>query len=399
MISVEEASKHILENLFLPAVENISLENAVNRVLAEDLVADRDFPPFDRVTMDGIGIAYEAFENGHRQFPIEGIAAAGAEETKLNNPLHCLEVMTGAMCPEGCDTVIRYEDVEIKEDVAFLKIDTIESGKNVHLQGEDRRRASVIVKKGTKISPAEIGVAATVGKTRLNVLANPKVLVISSGDELVPVEKTPEPHQIRRSNAPTLRALLENEGIGVQEHHLPDSEEVITRSLSTWIQNYDAIIMSGGVSMGKFDFIPNVLDKLGVESKFYKVTQRPGKPFWFGTYQNKCKVFAFPGNPVSSFMCANRYFLPWWRKSLGQQAFPKVYASLASDYFFKPDLTYFVQVKTAFSPSGQLSAQPVTGHGSGDFANLTDVDAFLELPKGRNEFKKGESFPLYWFRK
>lgn len=388
-----------MENLYVPAIENISLHHAVNRVLAEDLVADRDFPPFDRVTMDGIGIAYEAFENGHRQFPVEGIAAAGAEEQKLKNPLHCLEVMTGAMCPEGCDTVIRYEDIEIKEGVAFFKIDTLDRGKNVHLQGEDRRRGSVIVSKGSKLSPAEIGVAATVGKSRLQVLANPRVLVISSGDELVPVEENPAPHQIRRSNAPTLRALLEDHGLQVEEHHLPDNEEVITSSLSTWIQNYDAIIMSGGVSMGKFDFIPNVLDKLGVQSRFYKVAQRPGKPFWFGIYKDQCKVFAFPGNPVSSFMCANRYFLPWWRKSLGLKPYPKVYASLTRDYYFKPDLTYFLQVKTSFSQSGQLTADPVTGHGSGDFANLTVVDGFLELPKGRNEFKKGESFPLYWFRR
>ncbi|MCB0661698.1 MAG: molybdopterin molybdotransferase MoeA [Saprospiraceae bacterium] len=398
MVSVEEATRHVLENVYKPAEETVLLENAVNRILAEDLVADRDFPPYDRVTMDGIGIAFEAYENGHRQFPIEGVAAAGDPEQILKNPLHCLEVMTGAMCPEGCDTIIRYEDVDIRDGVAFLKIDTVGRGKNIHLQGEDRRKGSVIVRKGSKISPAEIGVAATVGKDTLKVLANPKIAVISSGDELVAVNETPAPHQIRRSNAPTLRALLESHGLEVDEHHLPDDEEIINQSLSTWVQSYDALILSGGVSMGKFDFIPKVLNNLGVESKFYKVTQRPGKPFWFGAYKDKCKVFAFPGNPVSSFMCANRYFLPWWKKSMGVRPFPKVYASLTTDYVFQPDLTYFLQVHTTFSQTGHLTADPITGHGSGDFANLTDVDAFLELPKGRNEFKKGESFPLFWFR-
>ncbi|MEZ5056729.1 MAG: molybdopterin molybdotransferase MoeA [Saprospiraceae bacterium] len=399
MVSVETATDAVLGQTISPGIEEVKLDNAVGRILAENIFADRDFPPFDRATMDGIAFAYEAFENGHRKFPIEGIAAAGAPEVGLKNPLHCIEVMTGAICPEGCDTIIRYEDLEIKDGVAHLLVDEVKQGKNIHLQGEDRRKGSIVIEKGKLLSPAETGVLATVGKSSVKVLKNPTISVVSSGDELVTIDEVPLPHQIRRSNAPSISAVLNQFGIESTAKHLPDDESVITNSLSQWIEEFDIIIMSGGVSMGKFDFIPGVLDQLGVETHFYKVSQRPGKPFWFGSHPGGCKVFAFPGNPVSTFMCTHRYFLPWYRKTMGLEPFPQIYASLDVDYEFKPDLTYFLQVQTTFSKTGQLTAHPVTGHGSGDFANLVDTDAFLELPKGRDFFKKGESFPLHWFRK
>jgi molybdopterin molybdotransferase len=232
----------------------------------------------------------------------------------------------------------------------------------------------------------------------LRVAALPKVAILSSGDELVEVDEQPLPHQIRKSNVHTMAAVLDTWGLPADLLHLPDDPSAIEASLSVCLEKYDALLLSGGVSMGKFDHIPAALGRLGVAELFHKVSQRPGKPFWFGRRAGAV-VFAFPGNPVSAFMCLHRYFQPWLRAGLGLlQPIDNQYAALDSDYHFKPDLTYFLQVKLGAAPEGRLLATPVTGHGSGDLANLADADAFLELPLERQVFKAGEVFPLWCYR-
>ena len=176
-----------------------------------------------------------------------------------------------------------------------------------------------------------------------------------------------------------------------------DKKEVQDR-LNQFVNDYDVIILSGGVSKGKFDFLPAALEYVGVQKLFHKIKQRPGKPFWFGKHPEGCVVFALPGNPVSSFMCMQRYFLPWLDHSLGNETRQIPYAVLSHPIDFKPDLVYFAQVKTNYGKDGKISATPVEGHGSGDLANLVEADGFLELPRGKNEFKTGEAYPLHAFR-
>ena len=165
MITVSEASKIVLDHFTGFDSEQVPLQSAIGRLLDEDLVADRDFPPFDRVTMDGIAIQYQQYANGQRTFPIAGMQAAGAPEQSLEEATHCFEVMTGAVLPRNTDIVIRYEDLEIEEGKATVTIETIKSSQNVHWQGNDRKKGDLIVQAGQLISAAEIGVAATIGKT------------------------------------------------------------------------------------------------------------------------------------------------------------------------------------------------------------------------------------------
>ena len=397
MISVEKATQIVLENALLLPDETVPFQNALGRILREPLTADRDFPPFDRVSMDGIAICFANFEAGQRKFFIEKTQAAGAPQLALAQTENCIEVMTGAMLPQGTDCVIRYEDLSINEGFANIFIERIELRQNIHRRGIDRWAGEVIVAAGRKISPAELGVAATVGKSELRVAALPRACILSSGDELVEVHETPLPHQIRKSNVHVMAAVLDTWGLRSDMLHLPDDPTAIESILSNCLKNYDVLLMSGGVSMGKFDHLPEVLEKIGVRKWFHKVSQRPGKPFWFGSTNNTV-VFAFPGNPVSSFMCLHRYFQPWLRISLGLEPIENQYAVLAEDYFFKPDLTYFLQVKLTTGQDGRLLAMPVTGQGSGDLANLVDSDAFLELPLERQEFKAGEVFPVWLYR-
>lgn len=398
MISVTQATKTVLENLYEPKIEKLPLQNCIGRVIQEKLIADRDFPPFPRVSMDGISIQYQQFEKGQRSFPIEGLQAAGSPQQLLKIDGNCLEVMTGAVLPENTDTVIRYEDVKMENGQATILIEDIRAYQNIHKQGIDRKKGAEIVKAGTLISTAEIGVAATVGKSHLKVATLPKTVIISTGDELVNIEETPLPYQIRKSNVHQIWAILNQQGIQADQLHLNDEKEVIRQQLAICLEEYDAIILSGGVSKGKFDFIPEVLEGLKVEKLFHRVQQRPGKPFWFGKATNGTIIFAFPGNPVSTFMCTHRYFLPWLRASLGLKAFDLPNAVLDSDFEFKPALTYFLQVTTNSGKDGRLMASPVTGKGSGDLANLVDADALLELPDSKRYFKKGEVFPLLKFR-
>lgn len=398
MITVQEATRIVLDHTVSFPNEIVPLHQSLGRVLREDLVADRDFPPFDRVAMDGIAIHFAAYEKGQRLFPVAGMQAAGAPQQVLKEKGTCMEVMTGAMLPENTDTVVRYEDLEWMNGQAHILIENVTPRQNIHPRAADRKAGDVIVRAGVKISPAEIGVAATVGEPELRVVKRPRIAILSTGDELVNVEETPLPYQIRKSNVHTMAAAITRWGCDSGLYHLPDEKPAMAKSLTALLQNYDALLLSGGVSMGKFDYLPEVLEELGVVKLFHKVSQRPGKPFWFGRQENGAVVFAFPGNPVSAYMCLHRYFQPWLRKGLGLEAFDERFAVLGGDYTFKPDLTYFLQVKLTFGKDGRTIAWPVTGGGSGDLANLADADAFLELPKERQVFQPGEVFPLFDYR-
>ena len=429
MLSVQQAENIIFDHKIGFHTEGVALMQSLGRVLAEDLVADRDFPPFDRVTMDGIAIRFEDFKNGQTCFKIEGIQAAGMPQLTLpNQPLPithysspisnypspithypCMEVMTGAMLPIGGDTVIRYEDLKIENGFAEILIQTIDYQQNIHKKGIDRKAQEVLVLRGCLITAAEIATAATIGKTHLEVAKLLKIAIVSTGDELVDIDETPLPYQIRRSNVYAIKAMLEaNFKIKAKLYHFEDDLALMLLELRRIFRDYDIVVLSGAVSEGKFDFVPMALDKLGVEKLFHKVAQRPGKPFWFGIKppkvrprlvdsKSKVVVFALPGNPVSTFLCAYRYVLPYVKSCLGLNEMHKEYAVLSENVTFKPDLTYFLQVKL-LNTEGVLLAKPIAGGGSGDLANLNNADGFLELPRGRDLFEKDEVFPLIRYR-
>jgi molybdopterin molybdotransferase len=397
MITVEEAEKIILAQTTDYGAEIVPFELALGRILAENIKADRDLPPFNRVTMDGIAVNYEAIADGISTFRIKATQAAGDEPVDIEENTECVEIMTGAMLPATADTVIRYEDLELRAGLATLVTNEIKRGQNIHYKGKDKKQDDFVATIGQMVTPVIISLVASVGETELRVKKMPGVIILSSGDELVEVDQTPSPYQIRRSNNYTIKAVLKQHNLEADMLHVPDNPEIIKKQLKNCLENYDVLLLSGGISMGKFDYIPKALEELKVNQLFHKVQQRPGKPFWFGRHDDGQLVFAFPGNPVATFMCLHRYFLPWLQASLGVKVKPPVCAVLNNRISFHFPLKYFLQVKLHYNEYCQLMATPIEGNGSGDFANLADTDAFIELTLEKNEFKKGEVFRVWMF--
>ena len=390
MLSVGEAFEIISKQLIRLDRTTVPIRQAPGFTLCEDVHADRPFPPFDRVSMDGIGIKYESFVNGVRSYPIDSVAPAGQPQVTLGDPSHCVEVMTGAQLPSGTDTVIRYEDLEIDDGVATLMIDDIREGQNVHKCGLDRQKGETLISAHMRITSAEMNTLATVGMADVPVFRKPRVAVVATGDELVAVSETPEPYQIRSSNMYSIGSALEGAGAECTFFHLRDELDVVESSLAEILKDFDVIVLSGGVSKGKFDYVPDALENLGVEKLFHRVQQRPGKPFWFGAAGDQSSVvFALPGNPVSTLACTARYIIPWLELCHGRTVESR-YATLKQQIDFKPDLTLLQQASLSTDENGRVWATPIIGKGSGDLASLIGADGFIELPQGRNSFQAGE---------
>ncbi len=399
MIAVSDAFALTQQHLLTLPTETIPLSDAQGRVLRQSVRADRDFPPFHRVAMDGIAIRFADYVAGQRTFPIVGTQFAGQPQQTLAETGACLEVMTGAMLPLGTDTVVRYEDVQTANKQATVIIDELEEGQHVHHQATDRRAGDELMPVGTQLGPAEIAVAVSVGQVTVSISALPRVALISTGDELVGIADTPLPYQIRQSNTFMLQAALRSLGIAATVHHIRDDKALLREQLAKLLTTNNVLILSGGVSAGKADFVPGILMELGVEQHFHKIDQRPGKPLWFGTRvadgEPQRTVFGLPGNPVSTVLCGYRYVIPYLRASLGLPAPPARFAQLAAPVTFRPPLTYFLPVRLVSEPDGRTVAHPLPGSGSADFANLLDADAFMELPADRSEFGAGDAFRVW----
>ncbi|MCS6928581.1 MAG: molybdopterin molybdotransferase MoeA [Saprospiraceae bacterium] len=397
MVTVQQADELLAVYTPVWEVEEVPLERAVGRVLRQAVHADRDFPPFARVSMDGIAIAYAAWEAGQRVFAVLGQIPAGAAPQPLVSRDACWEVATGGVLPPGADTVIPYEQISIAEGKATILAQEVRQGQNVHPQGKDRRAGDVILESGVVLGASHMALLATVGLTRVRVTRQPSVAILATGDELVQVNDLPQPWQIRLSNPWAIEAMLRPWVASCVRFHCSDEAAALRTTLSYLLSEYEVVFITGGVSAGKRDIVPEVLREIGATVIFHKVSQRPGKPFLFARTSQLGAVFAMPGNPVSAFLCTVRYALPWiYRASGATLSLPAQWALLAEPLIFKPDLTWFVPVSVE-NRQGHLWAHPRPGHGSGDLANLTSTQAFLELPRGQDHFEAGEAFPLWFY--
>jgi molybdopterin molybdotransferase len=391
MLDVAEAEALILRHP--PALSTCErpLAEASGCVLQQEIFAERDQPPFNRVTMDGIALRYRDWEKGVREFQVMGTQGAGAEALALTGQGQCIEIMTGAALPAGADTIVPVERVTRHGDSARVAADYPASpGQFIHARGSDRQQGDTLLIPGTRIGPAAMAVLASTGCARVTVASTPRLAVISTGDELVDVDQPVSQFQIRSSNDRAIESALRNRGFGsVTRAHLPDDATRLQASLAGLHEAHDALILSGGVSMGKFDYVPSVLETLGVELILHKVRQRPGLPMWFGVSAAGKPVYALPGNPVSTLACLIRYVIPALEQGLGLSPPAPIYYPLAEDVTFTADLTYLLPVAVRFHAQRGGYAVPRPTNTSGDFNALTAADGFLELPRGQDLYAAG----------
>ncbi|MGB5610581.1 molybdopterin molybdotransferase MoeA [Eudoraea sp.] len=392
MISFEEAYKIVLNQSRDYGSESVPLINAMGRVLAEDIYADRDFPPFNRATKNGIAINFDAIEHGRRSFEIKGILAAGKPTVAFLETEECIEIMSGAVVPFEADTVVMYEDLSIEKDIVTVNSLPVR-GQNICLRGSNQLKGASLLKKNTILTASEMGILASVGKKNVGLKKTPRVAVIATGNELVKVDELPLQHQIRRSNNYSLFGALEVLGIKPMLLHLEDDMDMIRQKLAYAIEAMDVLIISGGISMGKFDFIPKVLEELGVEKLFNRVNQYPAKTFWFGTHNNADTiVFSFPGNPVSIFLNFHIYFRDWLYKSI-ELPLNEINVLLEGSIVVPEEFTQFVGVEIKLE-NGCILAKTVATTGLGDLISLSKIHGFIRLSSDKKLFKKGEPVPF-----
>lgn len=393
LIPTLEATNIISQSLRDPDIEIISLDSACDsppRVIANDILADRDAPPFDRVMMDGICINTYNHILGSWRYKIIGTQAAGEPQMTLPKGEFTIEVMTGAPMPEDANAVIPVEKIDIVDGYALphdnLEVDDLQF---IHQQGSDSKQGDIVLPKGTILNAAELATAASVGADQLEVYKRPSIHLLTTGDEVIEPHKAPTDYQIRRSHPSAIKTLIKSRNLGlVTDQHLPDDQEIIEQAIKTALSEHQILILTGGISMGKFDFVAPLLEKLLGEPAFHGVAQKPGKPFayWKPT-STTATVFALPGNPVSVMATMHRYVLPALRQMTNLPS--QKTAKLAEPFQWKSSLTGILPYTK--TNEGIIIRPPKN---SGDYLALIGSHGFVEIP-AHAELSAGDILACY----
>jgi len=387
LISPTQAEDLVLGNLPRLPVAETALADSARRILAGPLVADRPLPPYDRVMMDGIAFRVADAREQAGKLRIAGLHPAGAPAPSTLPNGCCWEIMTGAILPPDCDTIIRYEEITREGEQSCFDLQHAEPGKDIHRAGSDSQPGDKLVPSGTRLGAREMAIAATIGATSLPTVASPRIAVVTTGDELVSPETTPEPHQIRRSNNAALEAALANWGVAqTHSHHLEDDEALVTAGLRAALGSSDLVLVCGGISKGKRDFVRPALESLLGEPFFHGVAQRPGKPLAF--WKGPPPVFALPGNPMAVLVCFHRYVLPALAAMSGSP-WQRRTVPLVSEVRFPRPLALFLPVAL----TSDHRAEPLASANSGDFVSSIPSHGMIELPADRDTFPAGTTAP------
>jgi molybdopterin molybdotransferase len=377
-------------------IEQLSVLDSLGRVLAEDVVADRDFPPFPRATRDGYALRAQDLGSLPARLKVIGQVKAGAALAPEVGPIisgTCVEIMTGAPVPPGADAVVMVEYTSaIGDEVEISR--GAKPGENIVPTGSEARANQVLLKRGSRISYPHIAVAASVGKTDVSVCRKPRIAILSTGNEVVDISTQPGPNQIRNSNSYSLAAqVLAAGGDPVQLPIAPD-ERTCLRALVEEGFNSDLLLLSGGVSMGKFDLVEEVLREFGAEIFFTGAFIQPGKPIVFGRVSRGKKqkyFFGLPGNPTSTMVTFELFARPMIDALSGAAPAPLAFvqAKLKSDLKTKPGLTRFLPALVSGDyPNPEVEL--VGWQGSGDIASVARANCFLVVPPDRERIAAGE---------
>ncbi len=385
MIPLEKAQEYVLQQCLVGSPECRSSRSSLGLVLADEVSTDEDVPPFDNTAMDGFAVRSEDTLETPKTLEIVGTIAAGTIPDFSVNSGQAARIMTGAPLPPGADSVVMVELTKVEGNQVTVER-LVPEGNHIRRAGEDLRAGQTVFEKGTRLTPTHLGVLASIGCLEVNVFPPLRVGVVSTGDELVEGETFLKPGQIRDSNRHSLLALLNDLGLeGVDLGLIPDDEEAIEktfRSACSGVHRCDVVVSSGGVSMGDFDFVKIVLDRLG-DMRWMQVAIKPAKPLAFGLVGN-VPVFGLPGNPVSSLVSFELFVRPALRKMMGHTAIwsPKIKAVTESAISRRPDeKTHFARVKVSLV-DGSYRVESAGSQGSHQLSTMAEANALAVLPDG-----------------
>jgi molybdopterin molybdotransferase len=410
MIAVEDAQRAVLESAGPLPPGPARLADALGHVLAEDVASDIDMPPYDKALMDGYAVRSQDFPGGAGEAAVAGEIFAGQPPWPADRALvagQAARIMTGAPIPPGTDAVVMVERTRQGSKVggpsSAVRIDDprLKPGQNVMGRGTEMQCGQVVLRTGTWIRPAEIGVLATVGRATVSVHPRPRVAIVSTGNEVVEAHESPGPGQIRNSNGPTLAALVTRAGgtpdyLGIAR----DTNDDLRRLVATGLRA-DMLLLSGGVSAGDLDLVPGVLRELGVREVFHKVNVKPGKPVWFGIapFRNQQStisnsptlVFGLPGNPVSVMVCFELFVRPAIRRMLGlsESVPPLVSAALTEERSYRSDRPTYWPAWLDTRDAG-FRVRPLPWQGSPDLRAITEANSFVLFPPGEHALRAGD---------
>ncbi len=392
LLPPDEALAIILRHVRPLGAEVISLGDCGGRVLANDLVAHQDLPPFPASTMDGFAVI-AADVSPWRE--IIGDQYAGTMEGIEITPGTTARIMTGAPIPNGADAVVRVENTELRDDHVIIHQEQVAEGENVRPIGADLRSGDVLVPAGTVIGPAEIGLLASLGHAHVNVVRQPRVSILSTGDELVEPDQTPGPGQIRDSNRYSLIVAAKSAGADViWSGHAPDDEPSLRALLLERIAASDAVITSGGVSMGEKDYVKAILNEVATVH-FQRLFMKPGKPFNFATVGEDTLFFGLPGNPVSALVGFEIFIKSALRAMAGNPnpGPPRASAVLEHDVDSTDRLEYQRGIVWS-DESGQLHARNTGSQSSARLMSLIGANALIMIQPREARYSAGECVPV-----
>lgn len=395
MISVKEAQEKVLNSKVKEKIKKVPILDSLSLVLAEDIISNDDIPAYNNSAMDGFAVKSADIIGANKSCPVklkllrEDIPAGSVPSTKLESG-YCIPIMTGAPIPQGCDCVIMKEDV-IKEGSEILIYKECKAGENIRYKGEDIKKGNKILVKCKKISPGDIGVLASIGRSEVFIKYPPTVGVLPTGSELVEIGEELREGKVRDSNSYSLTAQVKEAGaiflrFGIVRDEKSSLKEKILEAISTC----DILLITGGVSVGDYDYVKEALDEIGAKFIFWRVNQRPGRPLAFLIYKDKF-IFGMPGNPVSVMVCFEIYVRPLIKKIMGDKKIFRnsVLAIAGSDYEHKEGRTDFTRVKLEKIDS-QFYFKLTGMQGSGILTSMSGADGLAVFPDNISDVRKGD---------
>jgi molybdopterin molybdotransferase len=395
MISVEEALEILLANLPERRVDRIPFQSALGRILAENLTATSDVPPFHRSAMDGYAVIAANVRNAPVDLTVVGESRAGAGMPGGLKAGEAMSIMTGAPVPEGADAVQLIELCEVSKDGAKVRIlEPVQSYENIALRGSEAKTDGIVLESGHRVGPAEIAVMATFGYTQVDVFRKPSVAIFATGDELVELDQQPRPGQIRNSNAYCLASQLrymdlEADYLGI----VKDDKEALRQKMLSGLER-DVLIITGGVSMGEYDYVRDVFQDLQLEVLFSKVAIKPGKPTVFARRGDRL-IFGLPGNPISALVTFECFVRPVLGRLCGisRPELPRMKGKLLGDMKQSPGRMAFLPAWASWE-EGEWKVEPLEWKSSADIIGFVNANATFIFPKNRDFLKRGETVEM-----